>query len=247
MTQEQPKTAGALERLETCEQELTKLRQTAQRDGTAFQYIAQKLLLLEQSLAGVAKTLAAVTEEMIKKGLVSDDSIMAGIRRIDEDQEKERVKSLKEGNIIVPGSVIQPSSLAILSQKLIKADGKVEVFSNYRTLEMPRLNPQDTVYLNALGKKVDEQFVLDGHDAGDQMIFTVKEVYELAPQGGNQAVATPVPAQAPAGQPATVVSSAPAEAPAETSAPEAAPAPVDAPAATSDASAPSTDSTPTNS
>jgi hypothetical protein len=242
MEQEQPKTVGALERLEICESELKRMRQVAQRDGTSFQYIAQKLLLLEQSLAGVAKTLAAVTEEMIEKTLISDESVMARIRKIDEDQEKERVKGLKEGNIIVPGSLVQPSSLAILSQKLIKADGKVEILSNFRTLEMPRLNPQDAVYLNALGKKVDEQFVLDGHDAGDQMIFTVKEIYELAPQGGNQVAqpATPVPAQTPVAQPATEVSSQPDPTPAASPVTE-------APSVTSDASTPSTDSTSTNS
>jgi hypothetical protein len=190
MTQE-TKTAGALERLEACEAALTSLKQIAQRDSTAFQYITQKLVLIEQSLAGVAKTLAAVTEELMEKGLVNNDAIMSRIRKIDDHQEQHRIESLKQGGVVVPGASVQPSSLVVLTQKLLAADGKVEVYSEYRTLEMPSVNPQESVYLNALGKKVGDQFTLEGQNSGDNMIFTIKEIYELAPQGGSQATRRP--------------------------------------------------------
>lgn len=202
--QSQPtKPLGALERVEQLEKVLAGIAQGLKQDGAAFQFIAQKLSHLEQSLAGVAKTVSGVVLVLSQKGLVLDSEIMGEIRKIDDDQERLRVADLKQHKLIVAGEAVQPSSLVIMTQKMLKADGTAEVYSSYRALSMPETNPKDVVYQNALGKKPGEQFSLSGREPGDNMIFTISEVYELANRGGRQAP-----------QPATDVSSAPTEAPA---------------------------------
>lgn len=177
---------STMERIDNLEKDLTDTTNLVTRitDSSnqllgAYQVSIQKLTALEQSLASLAKTLAAVSVVLINNGVIKSEDVMVQLRQSEDKDQQDRVHSLLKDGVIKSEDVIGPDSLVSVSQKVVDtADGKVNVISNYTFFSVNHPSVKEDLKVKLLGKKVGE--TVEGKvDGSKTELIMVKEIYSV--------------------------------------------------------------------
>ncbi len=148
-------------------------------NGQLIQMVAQRSANLEQHITTLAKTLAALSDELIQTEVVTSDAVMNRLRDAQDRDYYNQVQSLKDQQIVQEAAVVGPDSLVVISQAVLDTQtGETKEVSNYRLIPMgnPMVNP--SLKENLQGKEVGQS--IDGNvDDVKKEIITVQEIYNL--------------------------------------------------------------------
>lgn len=169
----------ALERIE----ELEKRCQMNEANIAGVNQIAeaglQKLISLEQSYAALAKTIYALISSLKESGHVSDEKLMNGIRKLDDDQDRSRIAEMRRVGLIKGAQAVQESSLIVVKNLIITRDNPAPmVLSEYRSIEVASPATPPALRSELIGKKIGETAKVSSDDFDS--LYIVQEIYELA-------------------------------------------------------------------
>jgi hypothetical protein len=175
---------GSLSGLQQNKELLTKMEDSIngqmQQIHNFNQIIVQRQMSLEQTLTSLAKTLSCTVDELESNSVISGQSVMTRIRKMDENSEKRRIEQMIQLQVIKESNTVTPESIVVVSQKV--SDGsKEEVVSEYRVLELPsHLTPQE-VKEALVGKSTGD--VLESKDNSETLFTKIEKVFELSQSG----------------------------------------------------------------
>lgn len=140
-----------------------------------MQALVNKNLAVEQSLAAIGKTLNGAVQELVALKLIDGNNVMTRVRHYDEEQERERIKTLVQLKMLTPSEAIDKDSTVVVEQVHVAQDGMTKTLAEYRVVEMSNpLNGEDTQKKFA-GKKVGN--VIESALEGGTLRTKVIEVY----------------------------------------------------------------------
>jgi len=170
---------GALERLESLEAELGTTKERIGQFEQSFSFLAQRLMSMEQTIASVAKTMAALITELEEAKVITDKGVMSKIRKMDDEASQGRVTELVKANIIKSTETVDATSLVVVTQHILELNGNLEEISGYRIVEMPGQNTPEEVRQDFLGKKIGDKVEMPSGSTDRTVIVTVKEIYNV--------------------------------------------------------------------
>lgn len=197
---ETPKPLTTLERLESVEQNVekllehvgsnagVKLHESVNAANQMSELAAQRMLALEQTVAALAKTIAATIKSLHVGGLLDQASIMGNIRHMDDEADQEKLTKLLNMKALTEAAVVSPTSIVVVAQnyidttnpsksRMIRACSLVE-------LPMPMINPQ--LRKDLQGRKVGETLPA-GKDDNGVYTMTIQKIYNIVePKQGTQ-------------------------------------------------------------
>jgi hypothetical protein len=180
---------GKTSSLQTNVQELTtkvdstdkKVSNLATNAQSALKAIVDQNLALEQTVISLGKLLTAFTKVLVKHKLIEDGEIMTELRVIDENNEREKLESLKSSGLLEDSETSTEESVLVLKHEVNTESGMVMV-SNYRPVQLSEIPKEDSLRVKLLGLKVGNQFtneveLKDGKKETSH--FTVLHVYSF--------------------------------------------------------------------
>lgn len=180
---------GKTSSLQTNVQELTtkvdstdkKVSNLATNAQSALKAIVDQNLALEQTVISLGKLLTAFTKVLVKHKLIEDGEIMTELRAIDENNEREKLESLKSSGLLQDAESSTEESVLVLKHEVNTEGGTVNV-SNYRPVQISEIPKEDALRPKLLGLKVGNQFtneveLKDGKKETSH--FTVLHVYSF--------------------------------------------------------------------
>ena len=146
---------GKTSSLQTNVQELTtkvdstdkKVSNLATNAQSALKAIVDQNLALEQTVISLGKLLTAFTKVLVKHKLIEDGEIMAELRAIDENNEREKLESLKSSGLLQDAESSTEESVLVLKHEVNTESGMVNV-SNYRPVQISEIPKEDALDLN---------------------------------------------------------------------------------------------------
>lgn len=171
--------SSTLERIKKLEESMEQVVNKITSPDPMLQMTMNKTIGIEQSVAAMGKTLAAVTEELSETGVLNSASVMARLRKAEDQSARDNIKALFTQNIIEESEVVDEASLVAVEQKILNTEtGESTVISSYNLVGMrsPITNPvwKDSL----LGKTVGD--TVKGVDGtSEQEILTVLEVWAV--------------------------------------------------------------------
>lgn len=140
-------------------------------------------LALEQSLTSLAKTLTAAISELVETKVLKDDAVMTRIRKMDETNERNRIKLMLDAKTIAPVDAVTATSLVVTLQDAAADGGDKKLVSEYSVLELTNQELPQEIKTLLLGKKVGENAEIKDEKGNKETIyFKILEVYELVPR-----------------------------------------------------------------
>jgi len=170
----------ALQRIENLEELTAQLQAEVPNAHNIATTAYQKVNALEGALAGVAKTLAALTKELKELGVVREDGIMSRIRELDDENDMKQFLDIKQSGMVEKKQKVTETSLVMAKATMIDTvKGETKVLRQSTMLDlslMPSENPMKSVML---GKKVGDIVDAATLAKGKKMIFSIMEVYDM--------------------------------------------------------------------
>lgn len=116
--------------------------------------IVTRQMALEQSLASLSKTCAALVAEMVETKVLNQDNVMVRIRKSDEDSDKKRIEKMVEQKVLVVSDEVKEDSMLIVAQTFTPKDGgPVDVVSEYRSSDLSSPEIAEETRKNYVGKR----------------------------------------------------------------------------------------------
>lgn len=166
--------ASILEKIENMEKQIQQL---------AYSNIelSRRLMAMDQAHLSLSKTLAAVSEVLMSKDLITDKEVMNQIRDQEDSSSERQVNQLVDSGVLVVSDAITDSSIYVLAQA--KEDGTP--IANYYVVEMKSGMTSPELKELARGKKVGETFTWEANK-GSILHCTVKHIFEAKTQSGGE-------------------------------------------------------------
>jgi hypothetical protein len=158
-----------------------------------------RTLAVEQSLASLAKMAAALVAELSETKTLNNDNVVTRIRKIDEENEKERVQKMLESKTIAPAETASQTSLVVISEDVTTEEKGRVLVREYSACELTNADFPNEIRQALVGKKVGDVFDLKDEKHKETLHFKVLEVYELVPRKIAAPAPTPTPAPSAAG------------------------------------------------
>lgn len=171
--------SSTLERIQKLEEQMAQVVARLSNPDPMIQMLMNKSIGIEQSVAAMGKTLSAVSEELTENGVMDGASVMARLRRGEDDANRQNVKTLLDQDVIESTDVVSPVSVVVLEQKIINTKtGEATLISSYNLIGMNSPITSPVWKDSLLGKSVGDTVKgIDGND--EEEILTVKEIYVL--------------------------------------------------------------------
>jgi hypothetical protein len=170
---------SALERIEDLEKQVQQVGANSAGSYALAESGLQKLISLEQSYAALAKTLHALISSLKESGHVSDEKVMAGIRKLDDDQAQENIARAVEAGVLKRTETLDADSIAITKTIVIYKDKPVPItVSNYQITQIPAPETSPRLRQELIGKKVGDTVKVSTEQF--EALYVVVEAYGLA-------------------------------------------------------------------
>lgn len=138
--------------------------------------IITRQMTLEQSLASLSKTCAAMVAELSETKVLDQDSVLARLRKSDEAADKARVEKLIEQKVLKASDAIEKTSLLVVSQTFTYTDGKVDTIAEYRSIDLASPDIDEETRKNYIGKR--EKDVVELNLKDGILKTTILQVYD---------------------------------------------------------------------
>jgi len=165
-------------KVDTTDKKVANLATNAQ---SALKAIVDQNLALEQTIISLGKLITAFTKVLVKHKLIEDGEIMSELRAIDENNEREKLESLKSSGLLEDSETSNEESVLVLKHEVATEQGNVTV-SNYSPVQLSEIPKEDATRAKLLGLKIGDRFtkeveLKDGNKETSQ--FTVLHVYSF--------------------------------------------------------------------
>lgn len=137
--------------------------------------VITRQMALEQSLASLSKTCAAMVAELSETKTLDQNAVMVRMRKSDEDMDKKRVERMIEQKVLAEGTAITKESLIVVSQIFTAKDGTVDVVADFRSIDMSSPEIDDETRENYIGKVTSDEVELNLEDG--VLKTTILQVY----------------------------------------------------------------------
>lgn len=172
--------SSILERIEKLEESMSQVVAKVTSPDPMVQMLSNKTLGIEQSVTSMGKTLSAVAEELTEIGVMNGTSVMARLRRAEDETSRNNVKGLLQEKVIEVAEKVDGASLVAVEQKIINIDsGEVTVLAEYNLISMNSPVTDPAWRTSLIGKKVAET-VKGITDGSEEEILTIKEIYKIS-------------------------------------------------------------------
>jgi hypothetical protein len=164
------------------------------RQNQMLQTVSNQNVALEQSVIQLGRTLTALSEELIETNGLSSDNMTNRIRKMQDDNERERIKNMLEFKAIAKAEEVNAQSVVVVEEVLTSkeegSDPKVTRISEYRILELASQHNDAAIVAKFVGKKTSD--AVEVEVGSGTVLLTIKEIYEYAKevQGGAEAQPT---------------------------------------------------------
>jgi hypothetical protein len=138
--------------------------------------IITRQMALEQSLASLSKTAAAMVAELSETKVLNQEAVMLRMRKSDEELDKQRVEKMIEQKVLKEAETITNDSFIVVSQEFTYADGKVDVVAEFRSYDMTNPELDEDTKKNYVGKRKNDTVELNLEDG--VLRTTVLQVYD---------------------------------------------------------------------
>lgn len=126
--------------------------------------VITRLMGLEQSYASLSKTLAAIVSELSDSKVLNQESVMVRLRKSDEAADRDRTAQMVQLKVIQEVEEVVPDSLVAISQTFTDKEGKVDVVTDYRTMEIGSPMIDEETRKNYVGKRASDVVELNLED-----------------------------------------------------------------------------------
>ena len=167
--------ASTLEKIEGNAHNIGKL---ADRSATLSQdlvEVSRRVMSLDQSQLALSKTLYAMTEALIAKGIISSQEVMTELRKLEDRNSQERVNYLVQGGLLEAVAKVEADSTVVISQ----TDAEGELFAGYYTIEMDSPMTGQSLKESLLGCEVGSKFDIEIKKEGSDLSSLSCEVLEI--------------------------------------------------------------------
>lgn len=179
--------ASTLERLENVEKAVEQLQkqsaaivQAVMSQSNSLEANSAQVMSLNRSIISLGKTMTAMVKELSANGQINEDSVMARIRSMEDDNQKAEIEAMLKEKLIKEDESVTENSLVIVSQDLLDmSTGKVTTVAEYMKIEMPSPYVNQSVKADLLGKKKGDRIEVNASET-EKYIVTVKKVYTVA-------------------------------------------------------------------
>lgn len=139
--------------------------------------VITRQMALEQSLASLSKTCAAMVAEMVDTKVLDQGNVMTRIRRSEEDADKERISKMIEQKVLKEAESAKADSMLIVAQKFTSnKDNSVDVVSEYRSSDLSSPEIDEETRKNYVGKRAGDVVELNLEDG--VLKTTIVQVYD---------------------------------------------------------------------
>ena len=140
---------------------------------------ATRVLALEQAMAALTKTLAAVTWGLHNQKILDQSIIIGRIRDTDDQGDREKVQSMLKDGLISKAAAVGPIGITVVSQNLLDTTDpiKSKMIRSYSIIESPSpfVNPQ--LIKDLQGRKVGDTLPA-GRGKDGVYTMTIIEIYD---------------------------------------------------------------------
>jgi hypothetical protein len=143
--------------------------------------IITRQMALEQSLASLSKTCAAMVAELSDTQVLNQQNVMTRMRKSDEESDKSRVDKMLEQKVLKPGELITKDSLIIVSQVFTSTEGVDDVVADFRSIDMSNPDIPEETRVNYVGKQANDIVELNLEKDGGVLKTTILQVYDYVP------------------------------------------------------------------
>ena len=172
--------SSTLERIQQLEESLSKVVAKITSPDPMTQMLSNKVLGIEQSVTSMGKTLSAVAEELTETGVMNGTSVMARLRRAEDESSRNNVKGLLSEKVIETAEEVDGASLVAVEQKIINTStGDVTILAEYNLISMNSPATDPAWKTSLIGKKAGET-VKGLADGSEEEILTIKEIYKIS-------------------------------------------------------------------
>lgn len=156
--------------------------------------VITRQMALEQSLASLSKTAAAMVAELSETKVLDQEAVMTRMRKSDEEADKSRVAKMIEQKVLKEADEITADSFIVVSQQFTFKDGKVDIVADFRSYDMTNPEIDEETKKSYVGKRKSDVIELNLDDG--VLRTTVLQVYDYVQvyaesKGEDQAVAQP--------------------------------------------------------
>ena len=115
--------------------------------------ISRRIMAMDQAQLSMSKTLAAVSEVLIEKGVISDQDVMDKLRDAEDQSSEKQINQLVESGVLAEGAEITNSSIVVLQQQ-----SEEKIIANYYVVEMNSRVVAAPLKELLMGKTVGDEF-----------------------------------------------------------------------------------------
>ncbi len=138
--------------------------------------VITRQMALEQSLASLSKTCAAMVSELSDTKVLNQEAVMERIRKSEEDSDKKRIEQMEKQKIITPAEAAKADSMLIIAQTFTAKDGKVDLVSEFRSSDLSNPELDEETRKNYVGKRSGDVVELNLDDG--VLKTTILQVYD---------------------------------------------------------------------
>lgn len=179
--------ASTLEKIESNAHNIAKVAQKMNVMAKDIVEVSRRVISIDQSQLAISKTLYAMTEALIAKGLITSEEVMTQLRNLEDKNSKERINQLVKGGLLSPSDSVDENSIVVIKQ--IQPDGNV--FAGYYVIEMSSQMTSPEMKTLLLNKKVgdSDKLIITQKDQEDtSLVCEVIEVYKNVEVKGGEDV-----------------------------------------------------------
>lgn len=138
--------------------------------------LVTRQMALEQSIASLSKTAAALVAELTETKLLNQENVMTRLRKSDERADQDRVEAMIKQGVLKEGDKITKESLVVVSQVFTAKDGTKDTVSEFRSVDMSSPEIEEKIRETYIGKGKSEVVELNLDDGA--LSTTILQVYD---------------------------------------------------------------------
>lgn len=139
--------------------------------------VITRQMSLEQSLASLSKTCAAMVQELSETKVLNQANVMERMRKSEEDADKTRIGKMIEQKVLIAAEQATAESMLVIAQSFTPKDGSpVDVVSDYRSSDLSSPEISEETRQTYIGKRAGESVELNLEDG--VLKTTVLQIYD---------------------------------------------------------------------
>lgn len=139
--------------------------------------IITRQMSLEQSLASLSKTCAAMVQELSETKVLNQQNVMERIRKSEEESDKARVDKMVSQKVLSAIDEVKADSLLVVAQTFVPKNGDpVDVVSEYRSSDLSSPEIDEETRKTYVGKRAGDVVELNLDDG--VLKTTVLQIYD---------------------------------------------------------------------